>query len=62
MRQVKIFEGPEASDIETDINKWLKNNLDIEIHHMLQSESAVSDDDGDLCGNTTITLLYSRHE
>ena len=62
MLQVKIFEGPEASDIEKEINSWLGQHLDIEIQHALQSESAVSDADGDLCGNTTITLFYRKHE
>lgn len=62
MLQVKIFEGPEAGDIENEINTWLSQHLDVDVQHVLQSESAVSDEDGDLCGNTTVTIFYRKHD
>jgi len=62
MLQVKIFEGPEAEELEQEINTWLKENMEVDVLHVLQSESAVADEDGDLCGNTTLSLFYRRHE
>lgn len=62
MLQVKIFEGPEAEELEQEINRWFKDNMDIELVRALQSESAVADEDGDLCGNTTVSLFYRRHD
>lgn len=58
MLQVKIFEGPDADELEQQINSWLKDNSGIELIKVLQSESAVADDEGDFCGNTTISLFY----
>ncbi|MBF2053816.1 MAG: sporulation protein Cse60 [Candidatus Sericytochromatia bacterium] len=60
MLQVKIFEGPEADELEQEINTWLKDNSSIELVKVLQSESAVADDDGDFCGNTTISVFYRQ--
>jgi hypothetical protein len=58
MLQVKIFESPDADELEQQINSWLKDNSGIELIKVLQSESAVADDEGDFCGNTTISLFY----
>lgn len=58
MLQVKIFEGPDADELEQQINSWLKDNSDIELVKVLQSESAVADEEGDFCGNTTLSLFY----
>lgn len=60
MLQVKIFEGPGAEDVEKDVNEWLEQNMGIDVLHMTQSESAIADDDNDLCGNVTLTLMYRR--
>jgi len=62
MLQVTIFEGPDAQELQVEINTWLKDHLDIDVLHITQSESAVSDPDGDLCGNTTISLFYQHKE
>lgn len=62
MLQVKIFEGPDAKEIEIEINQWLRENMEIDVIQIAQSESAVADDDGDLCGNTTLSVFYRRHE
>jgi hypothetical protein len=58
MIQVHIFEAGDTQELETDLNAWLKEHSEIEIVKILQSESAVSDDDGDFCGNTTISIFY----
>lgn len=58
MLQVRIFEGADAEDLEHEVNGWLKNHMEIEVLHVTQSESAVADEDGDLCGNTTISIFY----
>jgi hypothetical protein len=42
---------------ELQINEWLEENPEIEIAHMLQSESMVVHD-AELERNLTITLLY----
>ncbi|PKL77242.1 MAG: hypothetical protein CVV27_06190 [Candidatus Melainabacteria bacterium HGW-Melainabacteria-1] len=62
MLKVKMFEGPDAEELEHTVNEWLNDNLGVDVMHMTQSESAVADEDGDLCGNTTLTLLYRRTE
>lgn len=62
MLQVKIFEGPDAEDIESKVNHWLRDNMEIDVAFVQQSESAVADEDGDLCGNTTLSIFYRRHE
>lgn len=54
----KIFEAPDAETLEQKINDWLSEHSDIELVHVNQSESAVADGDGDLCGNTTVSVFY----
>jgi hypothetical protein len=44
---------------ELQINTWLAENPEIEIAHMLQSESMVSHTDG-VERNLSITVLYRR--
>ncbi len=58
MIQVRIFEAGDAEELQDNLNDWLKEHAEIEIVNILQSESAVSDDDGDLCGNTTVSIFY----
>jgi len=62
MLQVKIFEGPDAQEVEEKINHWLRDNMEIDVLHIGQSESAVADEEGDLCGNTTVSMFYRRHD
>ncbi len=62
MLQTKIFEGPDAQELQIQINDWFKDHLEIEVLHIAQSESAVADPDGDLCGNTTISLFYQQKD
>lgn len=58
MIQVRIFEAGDAEELQDNLNDWLKEHADLEIVNILQSESAVSDEDGDLCGNTTVSIFY----
>lgn len=58
MIQVRIFEAGDAEELQNNLNEWLKEHAEIEIVNILQSESAVSDEDGDLCGNTTVSIFY----
>ncbi|MBT9544448.1 MAG: sporulation protein Cse60 [Candidatus Sericytochromatia bacterium] len=58
MIQVRIFEAGDAEELQDNLNDWLKEHAEIEIVNILQSESAVSDEDGDLCGNTTVSIFY----
>lgn len=58
MLKVKIFEGPDAEELEANVNEWLVSNSQIEVLHMVQSESAITDEDGDMCGNTTLSIMY----
>ena len=58
MIQVRIFEAGDAEELQDNLNDWLKEHAELEIVNILQSESAVSDEDGDLCGNTTISIFY----
>jgi hypothetical protein len=58
MIQVRIFEAGDAEELQDHLNDWLKEHAEIEIVNILQSESAVSDEDGDLCGNTTVSIFY----
>lgn len=60
MLQVKVFEAPDAEELEQNVNDWLESNISIDVLNMTQSESAISDDDGDLCGNVTLTLMYRQ--
>ena len=46
---------------ELQINDWLKRNPDIEIVHMLQSESMTAHESG-IERNLTVTLLYRQPE
>lgn len=54
----KIFEAPDAESLEKNINDWLTEHSEIELLKVNQSESAVADGDGDLCGNTTVSIFY----
>ena len=47
--------------LEIAVNEWLEKNTGVEVMKMTQSESAVADEDGDFCGNTTLSLLYNSH-
>lgn len=58
MLKIKVFEAPDAEELQETINTWLEENLQIDVLHMSQSESAVADDEGDFCGNTTLSLMY----
>lgn len=58
MIQVRIFEAGDSEELQANLNDWLKEHAEIEIVNILQSESAVSDEDGDLCGNTTVSIFY----
>lgn len=58
MIQVRIFEAGDAQELEKLVNLWLKEHSEIEIVRITQSESAVADQDGDFCGNTTIAIFY----
>lgn len=58
MLHCKIFEAPDAETLEKKINTWLTENGEIELVQINQSESAVADGDGDLCGNTTVSIFY----
>lgn len=58
MIQVRIFEAGDAQELEALLNAWFKEHAEIEIVRITQSESAVADEDGDLCGNTTISVFY----
>lgn len=58
MLHCKIFEAPDAETLEKKINTWLADHGEVEVVKINQSESAVADGDGDLCGNTTISIFY----
>jgi hypothetical protein len=58
MLRCKIFEAPDAETLEKKINDWLTEYGEVELIQINQSESAVADGDGDLCGNTTISVFY----
>lgn len=58
MLRCKIFEAPDAETLEKKINAWLTEQSEVELVQVNQSESAVADGDGDLCGNTTISVFY----
>ena len=58
MLRCKIFEAPDAETLEQKVNDWLSEHNDAEIIQVNQSESAVADGDGDLCGNTTLSVFY----
>ncbi len=58
MLRCKIFEAPDAETLEKKINAWLAEQSEVELVQVNQSESAVADGDGDLCGNTTISVFY----
>lgn len=58
MLKVQIFEAPDAEELQDAVNEWLEENLQIDVVHVTQSESAVADGDGDLCGNTTLSIMY----
>ncbi len=58
MLKIKLFEGSDASELETEVNEWLQEHLNIDVVHMTQSESAIPDEDGEFWGNTTISLMY----
>lgn len=60
MFQVKIFEGGDAEELESQVNAWLESNMSVEVMHVTQSESAVKDEDGDFVGNTTLSIFYRR--
>lgn len=60
MLQVKIFEGAGADELQQDVNSWLEENMGIDVLHMTQSESAIADEDDDLFGNVTLTIMYRR--
>lgn len=60
MLYIKIFEAPDADELENNVNDWLADNENIEITHVTQSESAVADTDGDFCGNTTLSIMYRK--
>ena len=62
MLQIKIFEAPDAEELEENVNSWLEANMNIDVMHVTQSESAIADGDGDLCGNTTVSIFYRRRE
>ena len=58
MIQVRIFEGSDAEELQHELNHWLKEHPDMDIVRILQSEGAAADRNGDLCGNTTISIFY----
>lgn len=58
MLRCKIFEAPDAETLEAKINQWLTEHSEVELVQVNQSESAVADGDGDLCGNTTVSIFY----
>ncbi len=58
MLRCKIFEGSDAEELEKKVNDWLTEHSDIDLIQVNQSESAVTDGDGDLCGNTTLSVFY----
>ncbi len=60
MLQVKVFEAPNAEELEQNVNTWLESNFSIDVLHMTQSESAIADEDDDLFGNVTLTLMYRQ--
>lgn len=59
--KVKIFR--EFSDsihppTELQINSWLEENADIEVLHLLQSESMTPISENDVQRNLTVTIFY----
>jgi hypothetical protein len=58
MVQVRIFEGGDAEVLQETLNHWLKEHPELEIVRILQSEGAAVDREGDLCGNTTVSIFY----
>ncbi|MGV3525857.1 MAG: hypothetical protein ACO1RX_16660 [Candidatus Sericytochromatia bacterium] len=60
MLQVQIFENADATELQDEVNDWLKTHPQVEVTHIAQSESAVADEEGDFCGNTTLTLFYRQ--
>lgn len=51
--KIKIFIDSDATNIENDFNKFLEENLDIEIVNIFATESIVNDK-----ARTTIYILY----
>jgi hypothetical protein len=47
---------------ETQINEWLAGNPDIEIAHMLQSESMISRNENQVDRNLSISIFYREPE
>ena len=45
---------------ESQINSWLEGQGEIQIVHLLQSESMVAVDSEKMARNLTITLFYTR--
>ncbi|PIQ24242.1 hypothetical protein COW36_10505 [bacterium (Candidatus Blackallbacteria) CG17_big_fil_post_rev_8_21_14_2_50_48_46] len=58
MYQVRIFEAGDAEELQVALNEWFGEHPELEIVRITQSESAVADEDGDLCGNTTVSVFY----
>ena len=48
--KIKIFYSVFATDVEEEIGKWLKENRNIQIAHIAQSESSAS---------LTISIFYT---
>lgn len=58
MFKVKVFEAAQADELQDAVNAWLREHATVDIVSVTQSESAIADSDGDICGNTTYTILY----
>ena len=53
---VKVFTVTHSNQMEEPVNRWLRDNSSIEIHHVRQSESMNNES-----WSMTLTIFYTDH-